>query len=282
MAEPRLAWCMKRFLLAFALAACASAPENAVTTAPVIAAERAFAARSGEVGWVVAFRENIAPDGEITQPGAVYANGPRSLAETPDDGNRTLFWWPAFAGISRSGDFGFTTGPVSFDEAHTPRGHYFTVWRRQPDGGWKWIYDGGVGPIANPAQIEIRAANVPSLPIATRGAASADAAETQIQALEQAGQFAYAADARSYRTRAAPMAGEPTDVPTGIVYDVHRVEASEAGDLAMVLGVARWPSEAGEARGLYARMWQLRPEGWRVVYDQLAPPPPQRPSQPAN
>ncbi|MBK8544401.1 MAG: hypothetical protein IPL62_13170 [Caulobacteraceae bacterium] len=46
---------------------------------------------------------------------------PAELASTPDDGNRNLFWWPVFAGISRDGDFGFTTGAVSFDEARTRR-----------------------------------------------------------------------------------------------------------------------------------------------------------------
>lgn len=269
---------MRHFLLALALSACATAPQSGVTTAPVIAAERAFAARAGEVGWIPAFRENTAPDGEITQPGAQYANAPASLAETPDDGLRTLFWWPAFAGISRSGDFGFTTGPVSFDEARTPRGQYFTVWRKQPDGSWKWIYDGGVGPIANPAQIEIDAAHVPAWPVSDRGVGSAEAAIAQVRALEAGGSLTYAGDARSYRSRAAMMPGAPTGGPAGVVYDLHRIESSSAGDMVLVLGVARWPSEAGEVRGLYARMWQHRPEGWQVIYDQLAPPPPPRPA----
>jgi ketosteroid isomerase-like protein len=272
---------MRIILASLALAACAAVdtlePSPAASPAAVIAAERAFAARAGEVGWIPAFRAYAAPDGEIAQPDG-YANAQAALADTPDDGNRTLFWWPAYAGVSRDGGFGFTTGPVSFDEARTPRGHYFTVWRRQPDGGWKWIYDGGVGPIAEPNQIAPDA-DVPAVPVATTGAPNADAAVFAVRALEQGGALSYAADARSYRTRTAPMIGAPRDVPAGMVYSLHRVEAATSGDIVMVLGTARWPAEGGEAQGLFARMWQLRPEGWRVVYDQLVPP---RPPPPPN
>lgn len=272
---------MRIVLAAFALAACVAVetlePSPAASPTAVIEAERSFAARAGEIGWVPAFREFVAPDGEIAQA-TTYAHAPAELANTPDDGNRNLFWWPAYAGVSRDGGFGFTTGPVSFDEARTPRGHYFTVWRRQPDGGWKWIYDGGVGPIAEPNQIAPGAVEVPSVPVASAGV-GADAATAQVRALEQSGSLAYAADARSYRTRTPPMVGAPGGVPEGIAYAVHRVEASAAGDLVMVLGTARWPVEGGAAEGLFARMWQRRAEGWRIVYDQLVPP---RPPPAAN
>ena len=52
-----------------------------------------------------------------------------------------LVWWPLWAGIARSGDLGFTTGPYTADGR--PGGYYFTVWAKQPDGSWKWLFDGG-------------------------------------------------------------------------------------------------------------------------------------------
>lgn len=274
---------MKQFVFAaLVLVGCATsaAPERPAPAdvATIVAAERAFAARAGEIGWVPAFREYVAPDGELAQPGG-FADANAELATTPDDGNRNLFWWPAYAGIARSGDFGFTTGPVSVDEARTPRGHYFTVWRRQPDGHWKWIYDGGVGPIAEPNQIAPGAAEVPSVSVALGGADSAAAAVSQVRALEQSGALAYAAGARSYRSRVAPMTGAPTGGPALVSYSVHRAEAASSGDMVMVLGTARWPAEAGAAEGTFARVWQRQAEGWRVVYDQLVLP---RPAPPAN
>lgn len=254
----------------------------------MIAAERAFAARAGEIAWIPAFREFVAPDGQLGNPTG-YANAPQQLAESQDDGNRSLFWWPAFAGVARSGDLGFTTGPVSFDEARTPRGHYFTVWRKQPDGSWKWIYDGGVGPIVNPTLIEPNAAAVPSLAVAANGAGSAAQAIAEISSWE--GELTgaasvrerMAADARVVRSRMALASGAEASAALAtpaeqVRYEVLRTEASAAGDLVMVLGMAHWSADGAEHSGPYARMWQNQPNGWRVVYDQMilprpAPPP---------
>jgi len=260
------------------LAACASAPERATVTAePVIAAERAFAARGAEIGWVAAFREYTAPDGMVGN----FENAPQSLAATPDEGARNLFWWPAYAGIARSGDLGYTTGPFSVDAARTPRGQYFTVWRRQPGGSWKWIWDGGPGPRPDPLNRGVGAADLPMLPLAARGVGAASAAQ-QVSALESgatAGSLArrLAGDAQVYRSGLA-TASEPDEAmvfPNAeIAYTALRVEASVAGDLVFTLGEARWTLDGRERLGQFARIWQYRPEGWRIVYDQLIARPP--------
>lgn len=282
---------MRALIFAIALGACASgpgtdAPPAGVNTDAVVAAERAFAARAGEAGWIPAFRAFTAPDGQIVQADLVSA--PQSLAETPDDGVRTLYWEPAYAGIARSGDFGFTTGPVSFDEARTPRGQYFTVWRRQPDGSWKWIYDGGPGPVAEAGPLRAADYAVPSLPIAAQGV-GAEAAAAQVRALETGLSRAadlsghLASDAHVYRAR-RPRAYSAADAAANIVfpsdsvtYSLRRVESSSAGDLVFTLGEARWTQDGATRNGFFGRIWQLRPAGWRVVYDQVvggAPPPP--------
>lgn len=266
---------MRAFLVsALVLSACATAPPaEAPTAAPVVAAERAFAARAGEVGWVPAFREFVAPDGQLGQANG-YANAPEQLAATEDDGNRNLLWWPEFAGISRSGDFGFTTGVVSFDDAHTPRGHYFTVWRRQADGAWKWIYDGGVGPISNAASLTPPGGDVAMAPVAAVGEASAEAAVATVSALERAGTLTFAADARSVLTRGAFTVGAPSmNLPPEVRYEPARVEASAGGDLVMVLGVRSWNARAPVSEH-YARIWQRRAAGWLIIYDQVIIPTP--------
>jgi ketosteroid isomerase-like protein len=276
---------MRRIFLTGALAllaACASAPaEPAVTAAPVIAAERAFAARGAEIGWIPAFREYTAPDGMVGN----FENAPQSLAATPDDGSRNLFWWPAYAGIARSGDLGFTTGPFSVDDAHTPRGQYFTVWRRQPDGSWKWIWDGGPGGRPDPLNHGVDAAELPTLPIAARGVGSAATAAEQVRAIEAghatAGGLAsyLAADAQVYRAT-RPTGGPAAETfvfpDAATAYAIRRVEASDAGDLVFSLGEARFAVNGQERQGQYARIWQYRAEGWRIVYDQLTAPPPRQ------
>lgn len=264
------------------LGACASAPEAPVArnADEVIAVERAFAARGAEIGWIPAFREYTAPDGQFGE----LQNAPEQLAATPDDGARNLFWWPAFAGIARSGDLGFTTGPFSVDDARTPRGQYFTVWRKQPDGSWRWVWDGGPGPRPDPLNRGIDAASIPMLPISASGVGSAEEAQRQVSALEgdssSAGLAAYlAADAQVYRS-GRPLesaAAESFVFPNGEVrYTLRRTEASAAGDLVFTLGEASWTRDGTARQGFFARIWQHRPDGWRIVYDQLvgrAPPP---------
>jgi ketosteroid isomerase-like protein len=243
----------------------------------VVAAERAFAARGQEIGWVAAFREYTAPDGMLGD----FESAPEAMAAAPDEGDRSLFWWPGYAGIARSGDLGFTTGPFSVDAARTPRGQYFTVWRRQPDGSWKWIWDGGPGPRPDAPNQGVDAANVPALPIAEGGVGAA--AADQVRAIEAAHGTArslapYLADDaqvfRRDRPAAAPAAESLVFPNPDTAYSPRRVEASSAGDLVFTLGEARLTLEGRERAGQYARIWQYRPDGWRIVYDQLIVRPP--------
>jgi ketosteroid isomerase-like protein len=59
-----------------------------------------------------------------------------------------LNWHPQFAEISASGDFGYTTGPWTFqltiNDTIVARGQYTTVWHINKDGDWKFLVDLGV------------------------------------------------------------------------------------------------------------------------------------------
>ena len=103
-----------------------------VDPAPVVAAERAFAADGLELGVQASFLKHSAPEGIVLQPEPQLA---KAVFAAPQPKGPPLVWWPLWAGIARSGDLGFTTGPYSFDGQ--PRAWYFTVWARQADGGWK-------------------------------------------------------------------------------------------------------------------------------------------------
>jgi ketosteroid isomerase-like protein len=269
------------FLAAALAAACTttSLPLAPTPSAdPIVAAERAFAADAAERGWVAAFRASVAADGIVLRPDIVSA--PAVFAGLEDDGDRGLQWWPAFAGVARSGDFGFTTGPAVWGGGTQVRGHYFTIWRRQADGTWKWIFDGGVDvEDANPIG---REAIVPTLAVAVRGAGSAEAAMAQVAEVERLIQAPadlaahLAQDARVNRFGAAPAIGRDAALvvigePAQIAYAPLRAEASTAGDLVFTLGEARWTADGVEYRGHYARLWQLRAEGWRIVFDEILP-----------
>jgi ketosteroid isomerase-like protein len=63
--------------------------------------------------------------------------------------NFKLTWKPIHAEVSKEGDLGFTYGhyqATTIDDEGTPVtrvGKYVTIWRREYDGGWKVVLDGG-------------------------------------------------------------------------------------------------------------------------------------------
>jgi ketosteroid isomerase-like protein len=55
-----------------------------------------------------------------------------------------LSWTPRFAGVGRFGDLGFTVGNfVNVTATGTRFGKYLTIWKKQAEGDWKFVQDGG-------------------------------------------------------------------------------------------------------------------------------------------
>ena len=50
--------------------------------------------------------------------------------------------------------------------------------------------------------------------------------------------------------------------------------ASDAGDMVWTYGPASWVRDGQPRHGHYVRIWQKRPEGWRIVLAQLIAAPP--------
>jgi ketosteroid isomerase-like protein len=89
--------------------------------------------------------------------GADAIVGKANIAKTMgflDDKNNHLTWSPVSAGISASGDLGYTWGTYEFRSKQkdanefVEHGKYMTLWKKQPDGSWKVAVDMGntVGP----------------------------------------------------------------------------------------------------------------------------------------
>jgi ketosteroid isomerase-like protein len=282
-----LVWGMKYLLLALALGACASpsGPADELETspvaspAPVIAAEREFAADAAQRGWVAAFRTYAAPEAIMLSPDPVNAQA--QLAEIEGDGSTALDWRPAYAGISRSGDFGFTTGPFQMRGRAGIVGHYFTVWRRQADGSWKWIFDAGTD-VRDPGPAVEPDAAIPSLAIAESGVSDGEAAMAAIAALEEANARPVslagllADGARVNRPyEAAAVGGQAAfrlmAAEGGSTFTSLRREASSGGDMVFSMGEVRDTNEGVARLRYYARIWQWQPEGWRIVFDEIVP-----------
>lgn len=295
---------MRRLACLALLPAFAAAPALAQVpdAAPVVAAERAFAADSPALGIGGSFNKWSTPDAVVIGGGEVQAVREAYPPDAPRPADEpSLEWWPNFAGVSRSGDFGFTTGGVALNGRRT--GHYFTIWRRQPDGSWKWVYDGGSGASAadvpgpdsepeilpiGPQLLEVRRAGQPPDPRPRSERAMAavkaqEAALAQAAAVDQAAaHLAVLADnGRLYVAPRPPAIGREAfeEALTGwpATFRFGPTEgggASDYGDLVWTYGEAAWSRDDQERTGHYVRLWQRQEGGWKIVLAQLIPAPP--------
>lgn len=254
--------------------------DGSTAVAPVVAAERAFAADGLAMGIKGSFVKHAAPEGIVFIDKPVKAR--EFYGARPDKAHPPLVWWPVYAGVSKSGDLGFTTGPATF--GGKPSGWYFTVWKKQADGSWKWVYDGG--PPSDTAGAPGPEAPVAALPVATTGTRDAYRAVTAKEALlakaaETDVAAAYgpvlAVDSLIVGSPAAPLAtpdGQARELAArakAIRFTPLGGEASKAGDLVWTYGAAEWTAGDKSSRGHYVRVWQHRAAGWALVYDLLLP-----------
>jgi ketosteroid isomerase-like protein len=62
--------------------------------------------------------------------------------DKPD--TKDISWQPFKAEASKSGDLGYTLGTWKFTSKDTVMyGMYYTIWKKQTDGKWKFTIDGG-------------------------------------------------------------------------------------------------------------------------------------------
>lgn len=112
----------------------------------LVNAEKSFAAYSVAHGTKEAFLNFIDSAGIVFDKGKPV-NG-MMLWSSREKNAAVLNWRPQFAEIAASGDFGFTTGPWTFQQSANDsiiaRGQFVTVWHTDKNGQWKFLVDLGV------------------------------------------------------------------------------------------------------------------------------------------
>jgi hypothetical protein len=116
-------------LLALMLLA-APDPETAID------AERAFNRAAQTEGQWTAFRQFMTDDAVVFTPQPVKAK--EALPEK--DPPIAVQWWPSESYVSFDGSMAVNTGSWVRPKGV---GYFTTVWVRQADGHYKWVYDGG-------------------------------------------------------------------------------------------------------------------------------------------
>lgn len=118
----------------------ASGVDVAAALQAIMQADRDFAALAAARDPGVAFATWAAPDGSLL--GGAY--GPEAIGAVFAGGG-TLEWGPVAGGMADSGDLGYTVGTAVQRGANGRVGYskYLTIWRRQSNGEWRWVVDGG-------------------------------------------------------------------------------------------------------------------------------------------
>lgn len=275
----------------------------------VVASERAFAKLAGEKGIPYAFHQYIADDGIMFTPDPVKAKAQlaQDAAKPLPEGAPVLRWWPVHADVARSGDLGWTTGPWVMTRGDQNRyGHFVTVWKKQPDGNWRWLIDYGIStqersPLGPETPVTpLRAGKTRVAPAAADQAKHRDSLFAADRALAEATakgnlKAAYLArladDARFLRVGPQPFVGKAAytaaldSQPATMTTNRLGGEVSGAGDLGFTYGSAEWPGEGGKTeKGYYLRVWNQEAGTWKLVLDELipTPPPPPQPAKPAE
>ncbi|QYM79450.1 DUF4440 domain-containing protein [Horticoccus luteus] len=119
--------------------------------AELLQADEAFCTLAAHDGVRAAFLAYAAPDCIFldTQPFALRGSA-AVTARFREWKDGKLTWKPAFAEVEPHGKLGYTWGTWLYEAtsagAETKRatGKYVTIWKRQPDGSWKYVLDTGV------------------------------------------------------------------------------------------------------------------------------------------
>lgn len=121
---------------------------NIASKVDMMNADREFSLLSEEKGLRTAYSEFIDSNGVLLRPGYT----PMANADAMDyiiqsnDSSFVMTWEPKHATLSSSGDLGYTYGVYSLkpkDADTVIYGSYVTIWRRQPDGKWKFVLQSG-------------------------------------------------------------------------------------------------------------------------------------------
>ena len=132
------AWCV-----------CVHAADKEALKADLVRTETEFFQHVLEHGFAAGLHAFMADDAFIANSLVLgrEAQGAKANAEKSQSRARSnvIHWKPLRAEVSDAGDLGYTWGVAESgpgkDGPFKPYGIYVTIWRRQPDGKWKFVYD---------------------------------------------------------------------------------------------------------------------------------------------
>jgi ketosteroid isomerase-like protein len=134
--------------------ACTQAPDLEAVKTRLLEIDREFCEMSLAEGTEAAFLAYMAEEGTVYPyqgaPISGRENYQELIASVAASGAETVLQWePQFADAAASGDLGYTLGTYrsvltnADGDEQIRTGSYVTIWKKQADGTWKFVFDAG-------------------------------------------------------------------------------------------------------------------------------------------
>jgi len=115
----------------------------------IIETDKAFSQLSVQQGAYAAFTAYADIDAVKLQNSSEPVMGLEAVRRSMEGAKGTLKWSPFFADAAESEDLGYTIGDWELtlqDQigvSHHSKGNYITIWKKQTNDKWKWVFDSG-------------------------------------------------------------------------------------------------------------------------------------------
>jgi ketosteroid isomerase-like protein len=149
-------------ILVLAVLGCTTSPTPDQAKKALMETDLAFSSYSIDYGSNNAFAEYIDPEGVLLRPNSYPVCGKEEVVSLLSQRADTLFrlqWKPMFADVSASCDLGYTYGIYQVKSSRDTslllgEGLYVTIWKKQPDGSWKFTLDCGTEGLKKEGQVQ--------------------------------------------------------------------------------------------------------------------------------
>lgn len=289
---------MKYFLplfLLFTSAVKAQEPDSSSALFSMRETERNFARASAAIGRNASFAEYFA-EKSVLFTGKWISNGKQYSKESKTS-PVVLKWEPEFMDISDSRDFGISTGPWEAQEYRpntTPiaTGYFLTVWKKQADGTWRVILDGGSEtPVSEntkhgfsfPSGADKPVKDFPVLNNALLNKELFDREKQFLSVWEMtpipSSYISYLApDARMQLKGHLPSTNADTinsfisGFEKKLIWETVGSGAAASGDLGFTYGLLQIRNSQPVIKGHYVRIWKKLPgTDWRIILEMINP-----------
>jgi hypothetical protein len=271
----------------------AQEPDSSSALFSLREAERNFARESVMIGRNAAFAKNFAEE-SILYTDRWITNGKQFSGERKAV-PVVLKWEPEYIDISDSRDFGISTGPWEAQEYRpntesVATGYYLTVWKKQSDGGWKVILDGGstTPALKNPKHSFSFPAgadkSVPNPPAISAEKLTKELFDRENQFASEWGRNPIASTYKSFLTHetrlqlSGHLPTTNTDSLNVLIAGLDRkmiwkpvgAGAATSGDLGFTYGMLENTETPKAIKGHYVRIWRKTfNSSWKIILEMM-------------